>query len=86
MIEIRDVTFTYPGAKEPNLKKVTLDIEEGDFLAVIGNNGCGKSTLCKSLIGLIPHFICGDIEGKCVEMGKRGRRQNSIHTKGEGVR
>ena len=63
MIKITDLTFTYPGAKAPNLKHITLDIKKGDFLAVIGNNGFGKSTLCKTLNGLIPHFISGDFEG-----------------------
>lgn len=63
MIQIENVTFTYPGATEPTLKNLSLQVEEGDFLAVIGNNGCGKSTLCKTLNGLIPHFIVGDMEG-----------------------
>lgn len=63
MIEIKELTFTYPGAKKANLKEINLSIERGDFLAVIGNNGCGKSTLCKTLNGLIPHFITGDMEG-----------------------
>ena len=62
-IEIDHLTFTYPGAKEPTLKDLSLTVEEGDFLAVVGNNGCGKSTLCKTLNGLIPHFIVGDMEG-----------------------
>lgn len=64
MIKIRDLNFTYPGAQEPNLKHITLDIEDGDFLAIIGSNGCGKSTLCKTLNGLIPHFLVGDYEGE----------------------
>ena len=44
MIRIEDLTFTYPGASKPSLKHVRLHVEKGDFLAVIGNNGCGKST------------------------------------------
>lgn len=63
MIKIKNLTFTYPGAEKPNLKNICLEVEKGDFLAIIGNNGCGKSTLCKTLNGLIPHFITGDIEG-----------------------
>lgn len=63
MIKIEDLTFTYPGADTPNLRNVSLELEDGDFLAIVGNNGCGKSTLCKTLIGLIPHSILGDIEG-----------------------
>ena len=49
IIEIRNLTFTYPGAETPVLKDISLDVERGDFLAVVGNNGCGKSTLCKVL-------------------------------------
>ena len=62
-IEIDHLTFTYPGAEEPTLKDLSLTVEDGDFLAVVGNNGCGKSTLCKTLNGLIPHFIVGDMRG-----------------------
>lgn len=64
IIKIEDLSYTYPGAKAPTLSHINLDIEAGDFLAVVGNNGCGKSTLCKILNGLIPHFITGKMEGK----------------------
>lgn len=63
MIEIRDLSFTYPGADNPTLKHVDLKIKKGDFAAIIGNNGCGKSTLCKTLNGLIPRFISGEMTG-----------------------
>lgn len=64
MIRIEDLSFTYPGAEKKTLSHVNLHVKKGDFLAVIGNNGCGKSTLCKTINGLIPHFIVGDKEGK----------------------
>ncbi|HIR25845.1 MAG TPA: ABC transporter ATP-binding protein [Candidatus Egerieimonas faecigallinarum] len=63
VIEIKNLTFSYPGAAQPTLKNVSLEIEKGDFIAVVGNNGCGKSTLCKVMNGLIPHFISGEFEG-----------------------
>ena len=63
ILEIKDLTFTYPGAETPTLNRVNLDIEKGDFIAIVGNNGCGKSTLCKAMNGLIPHFITGDFNG-----------------------
>ena len=63
-VEIDQLTYTYPGASQPTLREITLRIPQGDFLAVVGNNGCGKSTLCKALNGLIPHFITGDFAGR----------------------
>ncbi len=63
VIEIRDLTYTYPGASRPTLADLNLNVEKGDFLAIIGNNGCGKSTLCKTMNGLIPHFIAGEFQG-----------------------
>ena len=62
-VEINGLTYTYPGAPQPTLRDISLQIPKGDFLAVVGNNGCGKSTLCKALNGLIPHFITGTMEG-----------------------
>lgn len=78
-IEIEHLTFTYPGAKEPTLRDVSVCIEEGDFVAIVGNNGCGKSTLCKTLNGLIPHFIAGDMEGD-VRIDGVGTREQDIGT------
>ena len=75
IIEIRDLTFTYPGASSPTLKHLTADIEKGDFLAVVGNNGCGKSTLCKTINGLIPHFIAGDMTGEVLVDGMNTKEQ-----------
>ena len=50
-IELRDVHFSYNGS--PVLNGVSLEVPEGAFLAVLGPNGGGKSTLLKLLLGLI---------------------------------
>lgn len=75
IIKLLNVTYTYPGANAPSLRNVSLDIERGDFLAVIGGNGSGKSTLCKAINGLIPHFIEGDFEGAALVGGVDTRAQ-----------
>jgi zinc transport system ATP-binding protein len=54
MIAMRDVAFAYNG--ETVLQDVDLEIGEGDFTAVIGPNGGGKTTLLKLMLGLLaPH-------------------------------
>ena len=68
-IEIKNLTYSYPGAQAPTLKDVKLEIEKGDFLAIVGNNGCGKSTLCKVMNGLIPQFYYRRFPGR-----SKGRR------------
>ncbi len=51
-IELRDVTFTYPGAERPVLEHLSFRLEPGRHYALVGENGCGKSTLVKLLVGL----------------------------------
>ncbi|WP_276886343.1 energy-coupling factor transporter ATPase [Anaerococcus lactolyticus] len=54
MIKIKNVTYTYPGIDEDSegktaLDDVSIDINKGDFVAILGHNGSGKSTLGKLL-------------------------------------
>lgn len=63
-IEIEDVSFQYPLTDFRALEKVNLEIEKGEFLALIGKNGAGKTTLCNAIRGLIPHFQKGKYEGE----------------------
>ncbi len=46
------VTFTYPGAARPALENVTLRVDHGERLGILGPNGGGKSTLLKLALGL----------------------------------
>ncbi|MBX4151376.1 ABC transporter ATP-binding protein [Paenibacillus lautus] len=62
-IRIAGVTFVYPGSEQPVLNEASLHIRRGSFTAIIGGNGCGKSTLCKLFNGLIPHYYSGDFTG-----------------------
>ena len=51
-IELRDVTFTYPGQTAPALTDVSFTIAPGETIAIVGGNGAGKSTLVRLIIGL----------------------------------
>ena len=48
-VELRDVSFTYPGAAEPVLSGITLATRPGSVTAIIGGTGSGKTTLVKLL-------------------------------------
>ncbi len=79
IIEIENLTYSYPASPSPILKNISLQVEEGDFLAIVGNNGCGKSTFCKTLNGLIPHFIAGEFEGT-VKVGGLNTLESDVGT------
>ncbi len=55
LIEIKNLTFAYGEGNEKSyaLKGVDLDINEGEFVAILGHNGSGKSTLARHLNGIL---------------------------------
>lgn len=63
MIEMKKFSFTYGGAKKPVLHDIDLEVQDGEFVVVVGLSGSGKSTLCRALNGLIPHFYGGKVHG-----------------------
>jgi len=66
IIDVKDLSYTYPNFAEPTLRGVSLTIPRGDFVLLTGPSGCGKTTLCRCLIGLIPHFYGGALTGDVV--------------------
>ena len=68
MLEFKDVSFSYNSTA--NVQSLNVKIEKGDFVAVIGSNGAGKSTFSKLCNGLlIP------TEGDVFVLGKNTRRE-----------
>jgi energy-coupling factor transporter ATP-binding protein EcfA2 len=68
------VTFSYPEASSPALRDVSLELREGEVLALLGPSGSGKSTLLRALAGLVPHFHGGRFEGRVEVDGHDTRR------------
>lgn len=63
MIHFEHLTYTYPGAAEPALKDISMELPEGELILVIGPSGSGKSTLLRCINGLVPHFSGGALHG-----------------------
>lgn len=53
IIELKNVTFSYPGEVESAVEDVSLSVHKADYLGIVGVNGGGKSTLLKLMVGLI---------------------------------
>lgn len=47
MLSVQNVTFRYDEGAKPALDGITLDVQKGEYVAILGANGCGKSTLAK---------------------------------------
>ena len=62
------------------LRDVTLDVAEGEFIAVVGASGCGKSTLFNAIAGLIPPSA-GSIRLDGAEIGGRAGHVGYMHQK-----
>lgn len=63
MIDIQSLTFRYEGAQRDALSDISLTVEDGAFLGIIGPAGAGKTTLIHCMSGIVPHAIRGDFYG-----------------------
>ena len=64
IIRLKDVVFQYEGSERPAVDGVCLDVQAGEFLAVLGRNGSGKSTLARLLNALlIPNSGTVEVDG-----------------------
>lgn len=70
IIEVKDYSYRYASTEELVLKNITFTVNEGDFVGVVGCNRAGKSTLCKSIVGILPFVSGGDWSGEIVIDGK----------------
>lgn len=72
-IEFKDVSFKYPNTEKYILKNISLKINHGEHLAIVGQNGAGKTTFIKLLCHLYDNY-----EGKIVINGRDAREYDFV--------
>ena len=56
MIEVNDLSYSYPGESQPTLQQLGFEIAKGEVFGFLGPSGSGKSTTQKLLIGLLSNY------------------------------
>ncbi len=70
MIRLDHVTYSYPSQAVPALADLSVTIQAGEFVLVVGPSGSGKSTFLRALNGLVPHFYGGRWAGQARVFGQ----------------
>ena len=68
-VSIKNLKFRYRGEKKIALDDISLDINKGEFMVIMGASEAGKSTLSTCINGLIPHYTRGAIKGEVIVQG-----------------
>jgi len=64
MLELRGVTYRYPGSRRAALDCIDLVLGDGEIVGVVGPNEAGKSTLCLVAAGIAPGSVGGELTGE----------------------
>ncbi|MCG2769420.1 MAG: ATP-binding cassette domain-containing protein [Chloroflexota bacterium] len=63
-IRIENLTYQYADTDVPALQEVNLEISKGEYVAIVGPCGAGKTTLCLTLNGIVPKMFMGEMVGR----------------------
>jgi len=84
IIDIKDFSFTYPGAEKPSLRNINLPVYFKKVTALIGPSGCGKSTLLRSLNRIHDLYPGNKYEGEILLKNfETGQMENILEYKKE---
>jgi len=78
IIKINNLSVRYFGSSNPVLRNISLEIEEGEFVLLVGRTGSGKSTLLNVINGVIPNIISASVRGS-ISVADRDPRKTPVH-------
>ena len=73
IVDVREATVAY--GSRPVLERVSLAVQPGDVVAILGANGSGKSTLVRAVLNLVP-LVSGSVRLFGVDKDSRAMRRN----------
>ena len=69
IVEFDRVNFSYPRSDKPAIHEISFKINQGEFVALVGPTGAGKSTLCYCFNGSVPRLFNGEMAGSVTVAG-----------------
>src|SRR5579875_1489140 len=72
-----NATCVYPGASDPSVDDLNLEVEDGEFMVLVGPSGSGKSTALRMLAGL-EHVSAGEIRIDGTDVSHRAPKDRNI--------
>ena len=76
---ITGLRYAYPGLSGWALDAIDLEIQAGEWLALLGANASGKTTLCRALVSLVPHLTGGRFQGRGPPRGEKNPPRPPSH-------
>jgi energy-coupling factor transporter ATP-binding protein EcfA2 len=63
-IRIENLTYQYADTVAPALQEINLEVKKGEYVAILGPCGAGKTTLCLIFNGIVPQMLMGEMSGR----------------------
>ena len=84
VITFEDFSFRYHLREDLTLRNINLQITKGEFIVLTGSSGSGKSTICYSILGLIPNFYAGELNGNVI-INDQNTKSKSVFSISESI-